>query len=79
MATTSSKAVGGAVAANLTVIALWLVTQVPGWEGIPIEPKAAILSLVASAIGYGVVYVSRANAEIPEPQTTILGLQRDQA
>jgi len=75
MATTSSKAVGGAVAANLTVIAVWLVSTIPGWDMVPMEPKAAILALVASAIRYGGVYISRANVEIPAPQqTSTLGL-----
>lgn len=58
---TSSKAVAGAVAANLVTIALWLISLAPGWESIPDEPKAAIIALVAGAIGWAVVYFSPAN------------------
>jgi hypothetical protein len=62
--TTSSKAVAGGVAANLIIVACWLLTLIPGWETVPFEPKAAIISLVVTAIGSGIVYFAPANRQI---------------
>ena len=60
---TATKAVAGAIAANLVTIALWLIAMIPGWVDVPDEPKAAIISLVSSAIGALVVYFAPANAK----------------
>jgi hypothetical protein len=68
--TTASKAVAGGIAANLVTVALWLLSLIPGWEMIPMEPKAAMIALVSSAIGAAFVYYAPANArkvEAPEP------------
>jgi hypothetical protein len=66
MRTTASKAVAGGIAANLVTIAVWGLTMIPGWAEIPLEPKAAIVSLVVSAIGAGLVYLAPPNRAVAE-------------
>lgn len=66
--TTASKAVAGGIAANLVTVALWLLGLVPGWASVPDEPKAAIVALVSTAIGAGVVYFAPANRTIREDE-----------
>lgn len=61
---TASKAVASGIAANVVTIALWGISQIPGWMGIPDEPKAAIIALVSGAIGAGIVYLAPPNREI---------------
>ena len=58
---TATKAVAGAVAANLVTIALWLISLIPGWAIIPDEPKAAMIALVSAVIGAAVVYFAPPN------------------
>lgn len=60
---TSSKAIGGAVSAQLVTVTLWLLTLIPGWDTVPDEPRMAIAALVLSGIGYLVVYYSPANRD----------------
>lgn len=60
--TTSTKAVAGGIGANVVTIVLWGLSQIPGWEGVPLEPKAAIIALVSSGVGAAIVYFSPANA-----------------
>ena len=58
---TATKAVGGAIAANVITIILWGISLVPGWAAVPDEPKAAIIALVSAAVGAGIVYFAPAN------------------
>lgn len=60
---TASKAVAGGIAANVVTIALWGLSQIPGWMTLPDEPKAAIIALVSAGIGSAVVYFSPANKQ----------------
>lgn len=60
---TSSKAIAAGVAGNVTVIAMWLLTQVPGWQTVPDEPRSAIQMLVVTAISAGLVYFAPANVQ----------------
>ena len=64
---TATKAVAGGVAANIVVIAVWLLTLIPGWMLVPDEPKAAIIALVSGAIGAAVVWLAPANS-LKQPQ-----------
>jgi hypothetical protein len=76
--TTASKAVAGGIAANMVTVAIWVIGMVPGWMTVPDEPKAAILALVSTAIGAGVVYFAPANKQVVEPapqSTRILQVQ----
>lgn len=61
--TTATKAVAGGIAANVVTIAIWGLSQIPGWATIPDEPKAAILALVSAGIGAGLVYLAPANRQ----------------
>ena len=74
---TSTKANAAAVAGWLTTIVLWAVSTIPGWESIPLEPKAAIVSLIAAGISYLAVYFAPANRDVVEPEqsTRILQVQ----
>lgn len=63
---TRSKAVSGGVAANLVLIAVWLLTLIPGWEMVPDVPKSAIVALVSGGIGYLSVFYAPANVAIPD-------------
>lgn len=60
---TSTKATAAAVAGWLTTIAVWGVSTIPGWDAVPIEPKAAILGLISAGIGYAMVYYAPANKD----------------
>ena len=68
--TTAAKAVAGGIAANLVTVALWLISLIPGWDMIPIEPKAALIALVSGAIGAGVVYFAPANSVKAQAEVT---------
>jgi hypothetical protein len=68
---TSTKAIAGGIAANVVTIALWLLGMIPGWQGIPDEPKAALIALVSTLVGAGIVYFAPPNsAKVPMVQTT---------
>ena len=60
---TATKAVAGGVAANIVTIILWLMSNIPGWSGVPEEPKAAIIALVSAGIGAAIVYFAPANKQ----------------
>jgi hypothetical protein len=62
-AMTATKAVAGGVAANVVTVILWGISNVPGWDTVPDEPKAAILGLVSAAVGALIVYLAPANRE----------------
>lgn len=65
---TATKATAGAVAGWLVTIAVWLLTRIPGWESVPLEPQAALIGLVTAGIGYGTVYFAPSNkATVDEP------------
>ena len=63
--TTATKAVAGSIAVNVGTVALWLLTLVPGWDMVPLEPQAAIIALVNAAIGAAIVYFAPANTAKP--------------
>lgn len=65
---TSSKAIAAGIAGNLTVIAIWGLSQIPGWASIPDEPRSAIQMLVVSAISAGLVYFAPANTQKVQPE-----------
>ena len=56
-----SKAIAGGIAANLVTLAMWGLSFIPGWDAMPSEPKAAIMVLVSSAIGFAIVHIAPAN------------------
>lgn len=58
---TSSKAIAGGIAGNLTVIVLWAISQIPGWATLPDEPRSALQWLVVTGISAGLVYFAPAN------------------
>ncbi len=60
---TATKAIAGGLAANVVTIILWGISTIPGWNTVPDEPKAAILSLVSAAVGAAIVYFAPANKE----------------
>lgn len=64
---TSTKAIAGGIAANVVTIALWLLTMIPGWESVPMEPKAAIVALVSTLVGAGIVYFAPPNSIKVDP------------
>lgn len=68
---TASKAVAGGIAANVVTIALWLLSLIPGWDGVPAEPKAAILALVSAGIGALIVYYAPANRAIETDEPAV--------
>jgi hypothetical protein len=59
---TSSKAIAAGIGGNLTVIAIWAMTLIPGWATIPDEPRMAIQALIVTLLSAGVVYFAPANA-----------------
>jgi hypothetical protein len=63
---TSTKAVAGGIAANVVTIALWGISNIPGWDAVPDEPKAAIIALVSTAVGAALVYYAPPNRAITE-------------
>lgn len=66
---TATKAVAGGVAANVVTIVLWAISNIPGWQALPEEPKAAIIALVSACIGALIVYYAPANKRtVPETQ-----------
>lgn len=73
---TATKAVAGGIAANVVTIVVWLLSLIPGWETIPAEPKSAIIALVVTGIGAGIVYFAPANKTVVEPDEplSVLGL-----
>lgn len=64
---TASKAAGGVVAGHLVTLALWGLTEIPGWDSIPQEPQLAIAALVITGISWSCVYFAPANKPIAEP------------
>ena len=60
---TATKAVAGGVAANIVTVALWMLTNIPGWQAVPDQPKAAIIALVSAAVGAAIVYFAPANKQ----------------
>jgi Na+/melibiose symporter-like transporter len=86
---TATKAIAGGVAANVVTVVLWAISNVPGWNAVPDEPKAAMIGLVSAAVGAVIVYFAPANkqtftATVPEngrefggslrPRTAIAGV-----
>jgi hypothetical protein len=70
---TGTKAVAGGIAANVVTIILWAVSNIPGWNGVPEQPKAAIIALVSACVGALLVYFAPANKRTlpetePEPE-----------
>jgi hypothetical protein len=60
-AMTATKAVAGGVAANIVTIILWMLTNIPGWQAVPDQPKAAIIALVSAGVGAAIVYLAPQN------------------
>ena len=70
---TASKAIAGGVAANIVTVVLWAISNIPGWDMVPNEPKAAIIALVSAGIGAVIVYFAPANKQTvtePAPQAS---------
>jgi hypothetical protein len=66
---TATKAVASGIAANVVTIMLWGISNVPGWNAVPEEPKAAIMALVSAAVGAMLVYFAPANKHtLPQPE-----------
>jgi hypothetical protein len=66
---TATKAVAGGIAANVVTIILWGLSNIPGWTGVPDEPKAAIIALVSACVGALLVYFAPANKRtLPETE-----------
>jgi hypothetical protein len=60
---TSTKAIAGGIAANVITLILWMVSNIPGWNTVPDEPKAAIIALVSAGVGAAIVYFAPANRQ----------------
>ena len=60
---TATKAIAGGVAANIVTVVLWAISNVPGWNAVPEQPKAAIIALVSAGVGAVIVYFAPANKE----------------
>ena len=60
---TATKAIAGGVAANIVTVVLWAISNVPGWDAVPDEPRAAIIALASAAVGAAIVYVAPANKQ----------------
>jgi hypothetical protein len=65
---TATKAIAGGIAANVVTVILWAISIVPGWSGVPDQPKAAIIALVSAAVGAAIVYFAPSNQQtVAEP------------
>jgi len=62
-AMTATKAIAGGVAANIVTVILWAISNVPGWNAVPDQPKAAIIALVSAGVGAAIVYFAPANKQ----------------
>jgi hypothetical protein len=60
---TATKAVAGGIAANIVTIILWGISNLPGWNSVPDQPKAAIIALVSAGVGSAIVYFAPANKQ----------------
>jgi hypothetical protein len=60
---TATKAIAGGVAANIVTVVLWAISNVPGWNAVPDQPKAAITALVSAGVGAAIVYFAPANEQ----------------
>jgi hypothetical protein len=60
---TATKAVAGGVAANIVTVVLWGISNIPGWNAVPDEPRAAIIGLVSGAVAAAIVYFAPANQQ----------------
>jgi hypothetical protein len=60
---TATKAIAGGVAANIVSVILWGISNIPGWDAVPDQPKAAILALVSAGVGAAIVYFAPANQQ----------------
>jgi hypothetical protein len=60
---TATKAVAGGVAANIVTVILWAISNIPGWNAVPDQPKSAIFALVSAGVGAAIVYFAPANKE----------------
>jgi hypothetical protein len=60
---TATKAIAGGVAANIVTIVLWAISNVPGWDAVPDDPRAAISALASTAVGAAIVYFAPANRQ----------------
>ena len=75
---TATKAIAGGFAANIITVVLWAMSSIPGWDAVPVEPKAAIIALVSSGVGAVIVYFAPANqltmtAKAPERDIELQG------
>ena len=59
--TTATKAVAGGIAANVVTIVLWAISNIPGWQAVPDEPRAAFIGLISAGVGAALVYYAPAN------------------
>jgi hypothetical protein len=62
-AMTATKAIAGGVAANIVTVILWAISNVPGWDAVPDQPKAAMIALVSASVGAAIVYFAPANKQ----------------
>lgn len=60
---TATKAIAGGIAANIVTVILWAISNVPGWDAVPEQPKAAIIALVSAGVGAAIVYFAPANQQ----------------
>ena len=60
---TATKAVAGGLAANIVTVVLWAISNIPGWDAVPDEPRAAIIALVSAGVGAAIVYFAPANKQ----------------
>jgi hypothetical protein len=60
---TAAKAIAGGVAVNIATVILWAISNIPGWDRVPNEPKAAIIALLSAGVGAAIVYFAPANRQ----------------
>jgi hypothetical protein len=60
---TATKAIAGGIAPNIVTVVLWAISNVPGWDAVPDEPKAAIIALVSAGVAAAIVYFAPANKQ----------------
>jgi hypothetical protein len=60
---TATKAIAGGIAANIITVILWGISNIPGWDAVPDQPKSAIIALVSAGVGAAIVYFAPANQQ----------------
>jgi hypothetical protein len=60
---TATKAIAGGIAANIVTVILWAISNIPGWNSVPDQPKAAIIALVSAGVAGAIVYLAPANQQ----------------